>query len=84
MDGNLIGIVSDASGAAVGKATITIENIATGVKSSTTSSEIGAYRFNNVLAGNYKLTAMMTGFTAFGINNVRIETNKTAAINVTL
>lgn len=84
MDGNLIGIVTDASGAAVGKATITIENIATGVKSSTASSEIGAYRFNNILAGNYKLTATMTGFTSFGVNNVRIDTNKTAAINITL
>ena len=43
--------MTDASGAAIGKAIVTIENIATGVKSATTSSEIGAYRFNNVLAG---------------------------------
>ncbi|MBM3787041.1 MAG: TonB-dependent receptor [Acidobacteria bacterium] len=84
MDGNLIGVVTDASGALMARASVSLENLDTGVKTATATNDAGAYRFNNVLAGNYRLTTSMTGFTTSTTNNVRLESNKTTAINVRL
>src|SRR5689334_24138108 len=56
-DGNLVGTILDATGASVPNAVVEIENLATGVKTSTTADSTGFYRFNNLLIGIYKITA---------------------------
>jgi hypothetical protein len=81
-DANLVGIVTDPTGAAVPNANVEIENLATGVKISTATSTEGAYRFNNVPVGRYTLIATGTGFAQTTIHGVQIELNKTASFNV--
>jgi hypothetical protein len=83
-DGNLLGTVSDATGAAVPGAGVELENTATGVKASAKTDAAGLYRFNNVLIGNYTVTVSATGFTTASLRNVSIELNKNTTANVTL
>src|SRR5689334_8796433 len=83
-DGNLIGTVIDASGAGVPNAAVEVVNVATGVKSATKSDAAGAWRINNLLVGNYDLTASAAGFTTTSLKQVTVELNKTTTLNVNL
>ncbi|MDX2151273.1 MAG: carboxypeptidase regulatory-like domain-containing protein [Bryobacteraceae bacterium] len=83
-DGNVVGVVSDASGAAVPGATIELQNDATGVKFAAKTDTLGAYRFNNVPAGVYTLKASASGFTAAQLQRLSIELNKTTTANLSL
>src|SRR5579863_580529 len=56
------GEVKDQSGAGVAKATINLQNTATGATAVTTSDEGGNYRFVSLAPGNYKITAEAAGF----------------------
>src|SRR5258706_4752832 len=82
-DGNLVGSILDASGAAVPNAKVDAENIATGVKATTTTDASGVYRFNNLLVGTYKVSASASGLAQSG-RDVVVELNKTTTANVTL
>ena len=83
-DGNLVGTISDATGAAVANASVVVKNLATGVQAATRSTETGEYRFNNLPVGQYELSAQAAGFTATRVGNLSVELNKTATVNVTL
>ena len=82
-DGNLVGSILDSAGASVAGATVEAQNVATAVKSTTTSDSTGFYRFNNLLVGEYRIKATSQGL-APGIREVVIELNKTATANVEL
>src|SRR5437867_1153353 len=82
-DGNLVGSVFDATGASIGGATVELENLATGIKATTMTDENGFYRFNNVLIGNYKVTASRAGFSQT-TREALVELNKTVTANLTL
>src|SRR5947207_4254835 len=75
IDGSLVGIVTDSTGATVPNVSVGLENMATGVKSSTKTNATGEYRFNNILIGRYRLTASAPGFTATSLANVLVELN---------
>jgi hypothetical protein len=83
-DGNLVGSVMDASGALIQNADLELQNVDTGVTFTTKADDAGQYRFNNVPAGTYKLTAKATGFTPTTIQNIRIELNRTSTVNATV
>src|SRR5689334_9790394 len=83
-DGALVGLVSDQSGASVPNASITIENVATGVKTNVVANAAGEYRVNNLPAGAYNLTASAAGFSNNTLRNVQVTLNQTATANVTL
>ncbi len=83
-DANLVGIVTDATGAAVPGATVEIQNLATGVKTSTSTNTVGEYRFNNIPIGQYTLRASGAGFSPSVVQGVQILLNKTASVNVRL
>jgi hypothetical protein len=83
-DGNIAGVVTDATGAAIPGVALELDNPATGVKYNTKSDATGAYRFNNVPVGHYNLTAAGQGFTSSRLQNFSIELNKTATANFTL
>ena len=72
-----------ATGAAVPNAKVEAENIATGVKATTTTNENGFYRFNNLLVGTYKVTGSAAGLTP-AVREADVELNKTATANITL
>ncbi len=83
-DGNLVGVVTDPTGATVPNAKLQLQNTATGVVFNGTSNTNGEYRFNNVPVGNYKLTVNAPSFTTATIQNVNIQLNKTQTVNVPL
>jgi hypothetical protein len=83
IDGNIVGTVTDASGAAVVGADVTATNIETSVAASTKTNGSGEYRFEHLLAGTYRITVKMTGFKMVSENMI-VELNKTGTRNVSL
>ncbi len=84
IDGNIVGTVFDATGAVVPGASVTAENVATGVKSQATTNPEGIYAFNNLLVGSYNITAKKTGFNDVVLRSLAVELNKTATGNMVM
>lgn len=83
IDGNVVGTVTDASGAAVVGAEVTATNVATNITASTKTGATGDYRFDHLLPGTYRINARATGFKTIN-EQVDVEVNKTATRNVML
>lgn len=62
--GSISGRIVDQQGAAVAGASITLRLPVAGQERATTTSADGAYRFDNVSAGSYRLSAASPGFSA--------------------
>lgn len=62
LDGALRGEITDAQGAVVTDAKVSVTNTATGISQSTQTSSSGTYFFPNLLVGNYDLTVEKKGF----------------------
>ena len=61
--GNVTGIVADATGAVIPKATVALTDQQTGIKRTTTSNSDGAFAFASVIPGlSYQLTVTAEGF----------------------
>src|ERR1051326_3350025 len=60
--GGVVGTVTDPSGAAVTEATVTLTNLDTNEKRTTTTGPTGNYTFPNVNAGRYRLEIEKAGF----------------------
>jgi len=83
IDGNVVGTVTDSTGAAVVGADVTMTNVGTSISASGKTNGSGEFRFEHLLAGEYRVTVKMTGFkTVF--QNVIVELNKTVTRNVSL
>jgi len=59
--GTIQGVVKDASSAVIAGAEVIVVNTATGVKSSTTSNEVGFFEFPPAQFGSYKITVRALG-----------------------
>jgi len=81
-DGSIVGTVLDASGAGVPNATVQLQNMDTGVKTSTKTDAAGGYRFNNMLVGRYTVTASAPGFTTTSLKDLAVELNKSTTANI--
>jgi len=57
ISGDLLGVVTDSSGAVVSNAQVVATNLGTGVKSTTKTNATGEYRFINLPVGHYSLEA---------------------------
>ncbi len=84
ISGDLVGAVSDASGAMVPGVTVTATNEATGVKSTVTGNDQGAYRLPNLPVGSYTVEATATGFTTTSVKGVQVQLNNTVTQNLSL
>jgi hypothetical protein len=83
-DSNLVGTVTDASGATVPGASITVTNKDTGVKNTAVTNADGEYRLNNLPIGRYDVSAAKAGFTTATMAGVQLDLNHTASIKLTL
>jgi len=83
-DGNLVGTVLDPGGAVIAGASLELVNTSTGIKYTGVTSDTGQYRFNNLSAGSYTLTATKSGFTTASVKNLEVSLNSTVTQNVTL
>lgn len=84
IDGNLVGAVTDASGAAVPKSQVTATDKDTGVKYSAVTDGVGQYRLNHLPAGAYDVTAAARDFAPQTEANVSVQLNRTATANFQL
>lgn len=84
ISGDLVGTIQDPSGAGVSNAVVAIVNDATNIKSSATANNDGEYRFSNLPAGTYTLTATGTGFGAATLKGVTVSLNTTSTANLML
>lgn len=62
VSGNIVGTVTDSSGAAVVNADVTATNVATGVSAVGKTNSTGEYRFDNLLVGTYRIAVKSSGF----------------------
>jgi Carboxypeptidase regulatory-like domain/TonB dependent receptor len=65
VSGNIIGTVTDASGAAVAGATVTIRDLDRGTDYQARTNTDGNYTQTNLLAGHYRVTVQSPGFEQF-------------------
>jgi len=82
--GNLAGIASDASGAALPGVSLTLESSSTGLTLTLTSSAHGDFLFVDVPVGLYTLTVSEKGFQTKKIDNIEIAISKTTNFNIQL
>ncbi len=79
----ITGTATDASGAVVPNASVTLVNTGTGVSRVSTVNSVGAYRFGNIGAGSYTLTATAAGFQKFSKTGIVVNVAQTLEQNVT-
>src|SRR3989442_6722699 len=77
---SLTGQITDPTGALVANASVTAQNKATGVESTTTSDSSGYYTFASLPVGAYKVTVEMPGFKKSIRDNVALEVSQKARI----
>jgi len=84
ISGDIVGSVVDKTGAAVPGASIEAENVATGVKTSTTSRDQGDFRLGNLPVGTYTIRVSKSSFATTTLTNFAVELNKISSVTVTL
>jgi Carboxypeptidase regulatory-like domain len=84
ISGDVIGTVTDGSGAVVPGVKITATNVLTAVKYKAVTNSAGDYRMSNLLPGEYSISAMASGFSALELKGVAIQLNQTATANIQL
>jgi len=82
--GSITGTVSDASGAVVNSAKVTLTNEGTGANLAVTTSSDGTYTFSPVRIGTYKIEASAQGFKTVTQSNVVVNVNSSVLINLKL
>ncbi|HUG82757.1 MAG TPA: carboxypeptidase-like regulatory domain-containing protein, partial [Bryobacterales bacterium] len=75
------GLVTDATGAVIPGATVTIKNIGTGLSQTTQTNDTGNYSFPQVQVGNYTVTCTLDGFKTENVGNQRVETGAQVRLN---
>jgi hypothetical protein len=82
--GSITGTVSDASGAAVPGATVTITQTSTNDVHTATTSDSGFYTVPQLPPGKYRVSIEKGGFNRFEQNDITLVINQTAQINAEL
>jgi len=75
--GDVSGIVTDTTGAAVPGTTVTVLNIDTGISKDYTTNGAGVYDTSSIVAGNYKITFSREGFTQLVRPSITIQVGPT-------
>ena len=80
----LLGEIRDESSAVVPGAEVVATHEPTGFARSTTSNSSGSYRMEQLMPGLYRVTVGKPGFRLVRIENVRLEVNQKAGLDVVL
>src|SRR5256885_16481729 len=70
--GSINGTVTDPSGGSVPNATVKATESATGIDHTTTTTNDGAFSFQDIPLGLYKLTVTATGFPVYTVDKVEV------------
>jgi len=82
--GALTGTVVDSTGAAEPGATVTLTNIGTSLKQTQLTGDTGLYSFVNLDPGQYRLVVEKTGFKRVDRENIAIQVQQTARVDIQL
>jgi hypothetical protein len=83
ISGNIVGTVTDSSGAVVTNADVEATNVGTGVTTAARTGASGAYRYDNLPIGTYKITVKASGFRTV-TQQAEVELNRTGTVNLTM
>jgi hypothetical protein len=75
--GDIRGVVTDSTGAAVPGVNVTVENINTGVSKVYVTNNDGVYDTSSIVAGTYKITFSKSGFSEFVRSSVTLNVENT-------
>jgi hypothetical protein len=82
--GTIAGSATDASGAAVADATVTLTNLDNGAKQTITTDTSGNYTFVNIQPGRYKLESEKTGFKKFVREPILVQIESGLRVDISL
>jgi hypothetical protein len=82
--GTITGIVTDATGAVVAGATVTIREVKTNLSYTITTDSTGLYRLTNLPRGFYEVKVEQTGFKTAIVSNIELTVNEVKRVDVTL
>jgi hypothetical protein len=82
--GEVTGHISDATGAAVPGARVTLTNVATNAVRTSASTESGDYTFPSVAPGVYNLSVEQASFRTARSNNLQVQVQQTLRLDFTL
>jgi len=82
--GTILGTVTDASGAAVNSAKVTVHNVNTGLERSTQTSFDGSYSVPELPLGAYTVTVEQSGFQSAVTRNVAVSVATESRVDVPL
>jgi len=82
--GGITGTVTDASGAVLQNATVTLVGNETKLTRTQTTNASGSYLFVNLPIGTYALTFVHQGFQTENVPSIAVQANRTATVNAAL
>lgn len=80
--GDITGVVSDASGAVVAGASVTLKSLDTGETHTDKTNSSGVYRFATLRPGNYQISAKTAGLQSDDLN-VSVGVGQVARVDIT-
>src|SRR2546425_8921742 len=81
---SLFGTITDAQGAVVPGAQVTVTNTATGLSRNSKTDGSGGYVFPLLPVGSYNLSVEQTGFRKYERRNVLLQANENVGVDVAL
>jgi hypothetical protein len=82
--GKIAGNITDATGALVAGATVTVTNVGTKISKKATTDSRGFYQIIQLPIGNYEVTAQATGFSQAVARPPALEINETLRVDLSL
>jgi Carboxypeptidase regulatory-like domain len=80
--GTILGTVTDAQGAVVAGAKVTVKNAGTGLERTTETGASGDYSFPELPLGTYTVTVTLAGFQTFVAKDVTVDVSTEARVDV--
>jgi hypothetical protein len=84
VSGTILGTVTDASGAVISKAKVTVINEGTGLTRTVEADSSGDYSVPSIPTGRYTITAEMSGFKTLALSNVEVSVDQRVRIDLKL
>ena len=82
--GNITGVVTDSSGAAIAGAAVSLNSPSTGLTRSAVTNSQGQYLFPDLAVGQYAITVSQAGFESRKVDGVEVAVSKTTNLNLQL
>jgi hypothetical protein len=81
---SISGTVTDASGALLPNAKVTVRDVATGADRSITTNESGGFTLTNLTSGNYSVRVELTGFQTTTLSDVHLDPSIGRRIDISM